>query len=109
MYILDENNNTLQKATVCTFKELNLEERKHLQEWIAAEPNSLGEDLLIIQKEFDGFADTKERLVHLTGEEPKFFPKTALEALGFTPSGDYYLAFEIKSLTPVPDIAPHAY
>lgn len=62
MYILDQNNNILQKAHVCTFKELNLEERKHLQEWIAAEPSSLGEDLLIIQKEFDGFADTKERL-----------------------------------------------
>ena len=25
-------------------------------------PDSLGEDLLIIQKEFDGFADTRERL-----------------------------------------------
>ncbi len=62
MYILDENNNTLQQATICTFKELNIEERRHLQEWIATEPKSLGEDLLIIQKEFDGFADTKERL-----------------------------------------------
>ena len=62
MYILDQNNNILQKARICTFKELNLEERKHLQEWIAAEPSSLGEELLIIQKEFDGFADTKERL-----------------------------------------------
>lgn len=62
MFVLDQNNNQLQKAKVCTFKELNLEERKHLQEWIANEPSSLGEDLLIIQKEFDGFADTKERL-----------------------------------------------
>ncbi len=62
MYILDENSNILQKAQVSTFKELNLEERRHLQEWIAAEPSSLGEELLIIQKEFDGFADTKERL-----------------------------------------------
>lgn len=26
------------------------------------EPSSLGEELLIIQKEFDGFADTRERL-----------------------------------------------
>lgn len=62
MFILDQDKNQLQKAKVCTFKELNLEERKHLQEWIANEPSSLGEDLLIIQKEFDGFADTKERL-----------------------------------------------
>lgn len=65
-----------------------------------------------------GFEKTKYLLLHhnserllvrLTGEGPKFFPKTALEALGFTPSGDYYLAFEIKSLTPVPDIDPYAY
>lgn len=62
MYILDKENNNLQKAEVCTFKSLKLEERKHLQEWIAAEPSSLGEDLLIVQKEFDGFSDTKERL-----------------------------------------------
>lgn len=62
MFILDQENNQLQKAKVCTFKELHLEERNHLQEWIANEPSSLGEELLIIQKEFDGFADTKERL-----------------------------------------------
>lgn len=62
MFILDQDSNQLQKAKVCSFKELNLEERKHLQEWIANEPSSLGEELLIIQKEFDGFADTKERL-----------------------------------------------
>lgn len=62
MYILDDNKTVMKKAQVCTFKELQLEERKHLQEWIANEPSSLGEDLLIIQKEFDGFSDTKERL-----------------------------------------------
>src|SRR5690606_7082582 len=33
-----------------------------LQEWIANFPTALGEDLLIIQKEFDGFTDTYERL-----------------------------------------------
>lgn len=61
MYIL-EDNNKLSSAIKCSFSELNLTERKHLQEWIAAEPSALGEDLLIIQKEFDGFSDTKERL-----------------------------------------------
>lgn len=39
-----------------------MDERHNLQEWIAKEPSSLGEELLIIQKEFDGFADTRERL-----------------------------------------------
>lgn len=44
------------------------------------------------------------RLLHLKGDGPKFFPKTALEALGFTPSGDFYLGFEIASLKPVQGI-----
>jgi hypothetical protein len=39
-----------------------IRERKHLQEWIAKNPQTLGEELLIIQKEFSGFDDTKERL-----------------------------------------------
>lgn len=62
MYILDSKSKKLIQAEKCTFKSLNLKERQDLQEWIAKEPSSLGEDLLIIQKEFDGFADTRERL-----------------------------------------------
>ncbi len=37
-------------------------ERSHLQEWLANNPEALGEEILIIQKEFDGFNDTNERL-----------------------------------------------
>ena len=44
------------------FRELGFEERAHLQQWIATTPDILGEDLLIIQEEFDGFNDTRERL-----------------------------------------------
>ncbi|GAM62057.1 putative inner membrane protein [Vibrio ishigakensis] len=33
-----------------------------MQEWLANQPDALGEELLIIQKEFDGFDDTRERL-----------------------------------------------
>lgn len=62
MYILDPKTKRLIKAEECTFNSLNLKERQDLQEWIADEPESLGEPLLIIQKEFDGFADTRERL-----------------------------------------------
>lgn len=62
MYIIDLPSNSLTKIEKTSFKALKLEERKHLQEWIAKEPSSLGEDLLIIQKEFDGFSDTRERL-----------------------------------------------
>ena len=62
MYILDDSKVFIKEAQKASFKELHLEERRHLQEWIANEPSCLGEDLLIIQKEFDGFDDTRERL-----------------------------------------------
>ena len=45
-----------------SFRELGFKERKNLQEWLAHQPDALGEELLIIQKEFDGFAGTRERL-----------------------------------------------
>ena len=45
-----------------TFGELGFKERANLQEWIAKEPSCLGEELLVIQKEFSGFSDTHERL-----------------------------------------------
>ena len=62
MYLIDESVNRINRIERKTFSELNFRERDHLQEWIANEPSSLGEDLLIIQKEFDGFSDTRERL-----------------------------------------------
>ena len=62
MYILDKEGNQLLTAEPTTFKEQKLKERQHLQEWIAKNPEVLGEELLVIQKEFDGFSDTHERL-----------------------------------------------
>lgn len=51
----------------------------------------------------------KRVLLHLTGDGPKFYPKIALEELGFSPSGDFYLGFEIKNFKPVPNIDPNNY
>ncbi|WP_144034007.1 hypothetical protein SPSIL_014380 [Sporomusa silvacetica DSM 10669] len=62
MYLISKNENTIEKIEEKTFFELGFKEREHLQEWIAKKPDALGEDLLIIQKEFDGFFDTSERL-----------------------------------------------
>ena len=62
MYIVDPDNNKLIPAQSTSFKDQNIKERQHLQEWIAKNPEVLGEKLLIIQKEFDGFSDTRERL-----------------------------------------------
>ena len=62
MYLINKLENRITKLTQKTFSELKFREREHLQEWIANNPNSLGEELLIIQKEFSGFNDTNERL-----------------------------------------------
>ena len=44
------------------FAQLGLQERKNIQEWVAANPGILEEDLLIIGKEFSGFDVTNDRL-----------------------------------------------
>ena len=44
------------------FAQLGLRERSDIQEWVADNPGILGEDLLIIAKEFSGFDRTSERL-----------------------------------------------
>jgi hypothetical protein len=62
MYKINKSNNNVVKLEQRLFKELQIREREHLQEWIAKNPEMLGEELLIIQKEFDGFNDTNERL-----------------------------------------------
>lgn len=62
MYRIDKTTNNVVKLEQRLFKELKIREREHLQEWIAKNPEMLGEELLIIQKEFDGFNDTSERL-----------------------------------------------
>lgn len=62
MYQINKESNNITRLKQCLFGELGFSERAHLQEWIAKNPDILGEDLLIIQKEFDGFNDTNERL-----------------------------------------------
>ncbi|NND77877.1 MAG: DUF4268 domain-containing protein [Flavobacteriales bacterium] len=62
MFLINQDTNRIEEIISKKFSELGFMEREHLQEWIANKPSSLGEELLIIQKEFDGFNDTKERL-----------------------------------------------
>ena len=62
MFKLDQKMNRIAKLEKRNFSELNLRERDNLQEWLANLPDALGEELLIIQKEFDGFDGTRERL-----------------------------------------------
>ncbi|MER9680379.1 DUF4268 domain-containing protein [Mesorhizobium sp. M0184] len=62
MFQIDKAKNEIVPLDVRTFSELGFRERANLQEWIAKYPEALGEELLIIQKEFAGFSDTNERL-----------------------------------------------
>ncbi|MGP5018421.1 DUF4268 domain-containing protein [Vreelandella alkaliphila] len=66
MYKIDPAQNRIAPLEAKRFGELGFTERKHLQEWLENCPQALaqgdGEELLIIQKEFDGFDDTRERL-----------------------------------------------
>ena len=62
MFLVNKEDKTTKEIKDISFKSWGLKERDDLQEWIANNPNILGEDLLIIQKEFDGFSETNERL-----------------------------------------------
>jgi hypothetical protein len=62
MYQINPTTNELIELSEQRFADLGFKEREHLQEWLAKCPTALGEELLIIQKEFDGFDETRERL-----------------------------------------------
>ena len=69
MFLIDTQNKKAVSLERKSFSELKLSERNDLQEWIAGNTQILGENLLIIQKEFDGFPDTNERLDLLALDE----------------------------------------
>ena len=62
MFTVNQQTNRISPIRTKRFSELGFTERKHLQEWLVHQPDALGEELLIIQKEFEGFDDTRERL-----------------------------------------------
>lgn len=54
MFQVNRDHDRLVKLEERTFSSLKFREREHLQEWLAELPSTLGEELLIFQKEFDG-------------------------------------------------------
>ena len=62
MYRINTATNRITPVQQARFGDLQFSERYHLQEWLANQPDALGEELLILAKEFDGFDDTNERL-----------------------------------------------
>lgn len=69
LFLIDREKNEAKSISKRTFQELGFKERQHLQEWICKNTDILGERLLIIQKEFSGFDDTRERLDLLAIDE----------------------------------------
>lgn len=61
MYHVNKDKKSLEPIKKTAFKQVGIKERGDLQEWLVHNPEVFGEDLLVIQKEFAGFSETKER------------------------------------------------
>ena len=62
LFSIDPQTRESQQTQEVDFSELGFYERYDIQEWIAANPSILGEELLIVTKEFSEFDKTNERL-----------------------------------------------
>ena len=62
LFRVDPQSRESERIEEVDFRQLGFQERRDIQEWVAANPGILGEDLLIISKEFSGFDRTNERL-----------------------------------------------
>ena len=62
LFRVDPQSRESERIEEVDFRKLGFQERRDIQEWVAANPGILGEDLLIISKEFSGFDRTNERL-----------------------------------------------
>ena len=61
MYEVDNENNKLIELDTCKLSDFGIKEPQNFQEWVVKCPSIFGEELLVIQKEFQGFSDTNER------------------------------------------------
>ncbi|MCH7745091.1 MAG: DUF91 domain-containing protein [Chloroflexi bacterium] len=61
LFRIDQNNGKSEAVTEVDFKSLGFQERRDIQEWIVDNPSILGEELLVVGKEFSGFDRTNER------------------------------------------------
>ena len=62
LFRVNPDNKESERIEEVDFAQLGLQERRVIQEWIAANPGTLGDDLLIIGKEFSDFDRTNGRL-----------------------------------------------
>ena len=61
LFRVDPDSKALNKISEVDFANLGLHERD-IQDWVVANPEILGDDLLVITKEFSDFDRTRERL-----------------------------------------------
>ena len=69
LFRINPKNRESEKITEVDFARLGFQERRDIQEWVAANPGILDDGLLIIGKEFSGFDRTNERLDLLAVDE----------------------------------------
>ena len=62
LFRVDPATKTSMKIPEVDFSTLGLQERRDIQEWVVANPGILGDDLLIVAKEFNDFDKTNDRL-----------------------------------------------
>ena len=62
LFRIDPSTRNSKALAEVEFAQLGLRERSDIQEWVDRNPGIMGEDLLIIAKEFSGFDRTSERL-----------------------------------------------
>ena len=62
LFVISEDLSSIEKIESQSFVDLNVWERKHIQEWVRRHPEILGDDLLIVSMEFDRFEGSRDRL-----------------------------------------------
>ena len=62
LFRIDPESRKSEAISEVDFAQLGFQERRDIQEWVAANPRILDDNLLIIGKEFSGFDRTNERL-----------------------------------------------
>ncbi|WP_224332656.1 DUF91 domain-containing protein [Haloprofundus halobius] len=62
IFSVDKDTQSLNHLPEHQFSSLGILERQDLEEWVIDEPRILGEELLVVTSEFEGFEDTADRL-----------------------------------------------
>jgi hypothetical protein len=62
IFSVEKGNGAPEHLSERTYSSIGLLEREDLEEWAIEEPRILGEDLLVVTSEFEGFARTRDRL-----------------------------------------------